>query len=186
MAAIVASDIVTRYSVTTGAAGDTTVGSATTSLGKYASNTAWTGGTINDLFDNISGTENANSIIDYRGIAILNNNAANVFENPAIFISAETAGGASIALAIDSIAASPKGQAGAQMLQIANETTAPAGPLTYFTFTTYATALAGGLATANIGIANVKGIWIRRSAANSAALSNDGFTLGITGDTGSL
>lgn len=185
MAAIVAGDIVTRYSVVSGAAGDSTAGTANGSLGKYASSTAWAGGALNDLFDNISGPENAASTIDYRGIAILNNNGANIFENPAIFISAETALGASVALAIDSIAASAKGAAGAQMLQIANETTAPAA-ISFFTFTTYAAALAGGLATSNIGIAQVKGIWIRRTAANTAALSNDGFTLGITGDTGSL
>jgi hypothetical protein len=185
MTAIVAGEIVTLYSTVAGAAGDSTAGTAAGSLGKYASSTAWAGGALNDLFDNITGPENAANTLDYRGIAILNNNAANVFENPAIFISAETAGGASIALGIDTTAASAKGSASAQMLQIANETTAPAG-VTWFTFTTYAAALAGGLATTNIGIAQVKGIWFKRTAANTAALSNDGFTLGITGDTGSL
>jgi hypothetical protein len=39
MAAIVASDIVWRYSVTTGSAGNTTAGTANGSLGKYISTT---------------------------------------------------------------------------------------------------------------------------------------------------
>ncbi len=182
MAAIVAGDIVTRYSVVTGSAGDSTAGTANGSLGKYASTTAWTGGSLNDLFDDISGAENAASTVDYRGIAVLNNNASNVFENPVIYISAETAGGASIALAVDSTATSAKGSASAQMLQIANETTAPAGPLTFSSPTTVGT----GLALSNIPTSNVKGIWIRRTAANTAALSADGFTLAIAGDTGSL
>jgi hypothetical protein len=182
MAAITSAEIVFRYTVVTGSAGDSTAGTANGSLGKYASTTAWAGGSLNDLFDDISGAENAASTVDYRGIAILNNNASNVLENPVVYISAETAGGASIAVAVDSTATSAKGSASAQMLQIANETTAPAGPLSFSSPTTIGT----GLALSNIPTSNVKGIWIRRTAANSAALSADGVTIAITGDTGSL
>jgi hypothetical protein len=32
----------------------------------------------------------------------------------------------------------------------------------------------------------VRAIWIRRTAGNNAALSADGVTLAVTGDTGSL
>ena len=181
MTAIVAGEIVTRYTTTSGSAGDTTAGTANGSLGKYASTTAWAGGSLNDLFDDISGAENAASTVDYRGIAVLNNNASNVFENPVIYISAETAGGASIALGVDTTAASAKGGASAQLLTIANETTAPAG-VTFSSPTTLGT----GLALSNIAVAFVKGIWIRRTAANTSALSADGFTLAIAGDTGSL
>jgi hypothetical protein len=181
MTAIVASDIVTRYTTTAGAAGDSTAGTVAGSLGKYASTTAWAGGSLNDLFDNISGAENAASTVDYRGIAVLNNNAANTYESPAAYISAETAGGASVALGADTTAASAKGSASAQLLTIATETTAPAG-VTFTAPTTFGT----GVALSNIPVANVKGLWIRRTAANSAALSADGFTLAIQGDTGSL
>lgn len=182
MAAISSGEIVYRFTTTSGAAGDSTAGTAGGSLGKYASTTAWAGGSLNDLFDDVSGSENAASTVDYRGLAILNNNSANVLENPTVYISAETAGGASIAVAVDSTATSAKGAAGAQLLQIANETTAPAGPLSFSSPTTAGT----GLALSNIPVANVKGIWIRRTAANTAALSNDGVTIAVTGDTGSL
>lgn len=183
MSAIIAAEIVPRYTVTTGSAGDTTAGTASTTFGgKYASTTAWAGGSLNDLFDDISGAENAASTIDYRALALLNNNAANILQNAGVYLSAEVAGGASIAVAADSTAASAKGAAPAQLLTIASETTAPAGPLTFSSPTTQGAAVALG----NIGIANVKGVWVRRTAANSAALSADGVTLAFFGDTGSL
>jgi hypothetical protein len=181
MTAIVATDIVARYTTTAGAAGDSTAGTANGSLGKYASSTAWAGGVANDLFDDVSGAENAASTIDYRGLAILDNNASNAFQNAVMYISAEVAGGTSIALGVDPTAASAKGSATAQLVTIASETTAPAG----VTFTSPTTAGAG-IALGSIPVANVRGIWVRRTAANTVALSGDGFTLAVQGDTGSL
>lgn len=180
MTAIVASDIQYRFTTTSGSAGDSTAGS-NTGLGKYASTTQWTGGTLNDLFDNISGAENAANTVDYRPLAILNNNASNTAQSGSLYIASEVAGGASIALGIDTTAASAKGGASAQGLTIANENTAPAG-VTFSSPTTDG----GGLATGDIPVANVKFIWIRRTAANTSALSADGFTLGYACDTGSL
>lgn len=181
MAAIIASEIQPRYTTTAGAAGNSTAGTANGSLGKYASTTTWAGGAANDLFDDISGAENAASTVDYRGLAIANTNAYNAFQNAVVWISSEVAGGASCAIGIDTTAASAIGAAAAQMLQIANETTAPAG-VTFSAPTTQGTALSLG----SIPASSVKGLWVRRTAANSAALSNDGVTLSISGDTGSL
>lgn len=182
MAAIVAGDILFKYSTTAGAAGNSNTSSASASLGKYVSTTAWAGGSLNDLFDDISGAENAASTVDYRCIFIHNSNAANVLENAVVYVSAETALGASIAIATDNIAASALGSASAQAATIASETTAPTGTSAFSTPTTAGT----GLALGNIGIGQVKAVWIRRAASNSAALSADGFTLAVTGDTGSL
>lgn len=183
MAAIIASEIVWRFTTTAGAAGDATAGTAAGSLGKYASTTAWAGGVPNDLFDDISGAENAAATTDYRGLAVLNNNAANVMENTVIYISAETAGGASIAVATDNIASSAKASASAQMAQIANETTAPSGTSAFSSPTT----IGAGLSLGNIAVGFVKGFWIRRSvSASTPALSTDGATIAITADTGSL
>lgn len=181
MAAIVAGDILFKYSVAA-AAGNTTAGTAATSLGDQISTTAWAGGAANDLFDDISGAENAASTVDYRCIFVHNNNAANTFQNAVVYISAETAGGASIALATDNIAASALGAAVAQAAAIASETTAPTGVSAFSSPTTAGT----GLSLGNIAVANVKAFWVRRTAANTAALSNDGVTIAVTGDTGSL
>jgi hypothetical protein len=97
------------------------------------------------------------------------------------YLSSEVAGGASIAVGADTTAASAKGSATAQLLTIANNTTAPAG----VTFSSPTTAGAG-VSLGSIPVANVKGLWVRRTAANTSALSADGVTLAVQVDTGSL
>lgn len=183
MSAIVGSELVMRTTTTAGAAGDSTANATPgTYLGKYASTTAIAGGGTNDCFPDINGAANAASQVDYAGFALLNNNAANTAQTAVVYIASEVAGGASIALAADSTAISAKGSSSAQLLTIASATTAPAGPLTFTSPTTVGT----GIALGNIPVANVKGFWARRTAANTAALSADGVTVGFGCDTGSL
>lgn len=180
MSAIVAGEILFKYSVAA-AAGNTTAGTAATSLGDQISTTAWAGGSPNDLFDDISGAENAASTVDYRCIFVHNSNASNTLENAVVYLSAETAGGAGIAVGADTTAASAIASGSAQALTVANETTAPSG-VSFSSPTTAAT----GVALGNIPAGQCKAFWIRRTAANSAALSSDGVTIAVAGDTGSL
>lgn len=180
MAAITSGEILFKYSVAA-AAGNTTASSAAASLGDQVSTTAWAGGSANDLFDDVTGAENAASDVEYRCIFVHNTNGANVLENAVVYLSAETAGGASIAVGADPTAASAVASGSAQAVAIANEDTAPAG----VTFSSPTTAGAG-VALGNIGVGQVKAFWIRRTASNSSALSNDGVTIAVTGDTGSL
>lgn len=182
MAAITSAEILFKYSTTAGAAGNANTSTAAASLGKYISTTAWAGGSLNDLFDDITGAENAASMVDYRCIFIHNSNTANSYQNAVVYLSAEVAGGASIAIAVDNIAASAIGSASAQAAQIATETTAPTGVGTFSSPTTVGT----GLSLGTIPSGQTRAIWIRRTAANSAALSNDGVTIAVSGDTGSL
>jgi hypothetical protein len=105
-----------------------------------------------------------------------------VYETPKVYLSAEVAGGASIAISLDNLGVTALGAATAQMATIASETTLPTGIGGFSSPTTAGT----GLAPANIGIAQVVGIWVRRTAANTSALTGDGVTLAVTGDTGSL
>lgn len=181
MAAIVAADIVWRYSVVTGSAGNSVAGTANGSLGKYISTTAWTGGTVNDLFDDISGAENVASTVDYRCIFLYNSNGANALQNAVLYLSAEVSGGASIAIGADTTAASALANASAQALLIASETTAPSG----VTFTAPTTA-GSGISLGSIPVGQVKAFWVRRTAANTVAVSGDGVTLAWSGDTGAL
>lgn len=181
MTAIIASEIVVRFTTTAGAAGDTTANTTVgTFLGKYAATSAFAGA-ANDLFADITGAQNAASQVDYAGLAVLDNNASNILQNAVVYLSSEVAGGASIAVGADTTAASAKGSASAQLVTIASSTTAPAGA-SFSSPTTVGT----GVSLGNIGIAQVKGVWVRRTAANTAALSNDGVTLAFAGDTGSL
>lgn len=181
MAAITSGEILYKYSVSA-AAGNTTASAASTSLGDQISTSAWAGGSVNDLFDNISGAENAASTVDYRCIFVHNSNATNTLENAVVWLSAEVAGGASIAIAIDSIAASAIGSASAQAAVIASETTAPTGVGSFSSPTTFGT----GLSLGNIPSGQCRAFWIKRTAANTAALSGDGVTISVQGDTGSL
>lgn len=186
MAAITASELVFKYSTTAGAAGNANTGTAAGSLGKYVSTTAIPDATLNAMFDDISGAENAASTVDYRGFFIHNTNTLNDLVNAKIYISAETAGGASVALATDNVGSVAKGSASAQEAQIANETTAPSAVSAFSAPTTYAGSTLAIGTSGTIVKDQVAGFWVRRTAANTAALSNDGCTLAITGDTGSL
>jgi hypothetical protein len=178
--AIVAADILIKLSIVTGAAGDSAAqGDPNASLGKYISQTALAGTALNNLWDNITGDENAASDVEYRCIFVHNNHATLTLLAPVAWIVSEVAGGASVALSVDTTAESAKASATAQAKQVANESTAPATQ----TFSA-PTTKAAGLALGDIPAGHVKAIWIRRTAANTGALDNDGATLRVEGDTG--
>ena len=181
MAAIVAGEILSKYSVSA-AAGNTTSGTAATSLGDQISTTTIADATLNALFDDISGAENAASTVDYRCIFIHNNNASNALQNAVIWLSAEVANGASIAIAIDNLSASAIGAGVAQAAVIGAETTTPSGVGAFSSPTTFGT----GLSLGTIAAGSCRAVWFRRTAANNAALNNDGVTWSVQGDTGAL
>lgn len=184
MAAITTAELLFKYSVKTGAAGNSTAGTAPGSLGTWISTTPWAGGVANDLFDDLSGAANAASQVDYRCIFVHNSNGANALQNAVVYLSAEVAGGASIAVAADTTAASVLASTTAQALT-ATTATAPGAGVTGLTYSTPTTA-AGGVSLGNIPAGSVRAFWVRRTAANSAALSGDGVTIAVSGDTGSL
>ena len=162
-----------KYSTQSGSAGNTTSqGNPLNSTGNYISTTQWTGGTLNDLFDDITGDENANSVVDYRCIFIHNNHGSLTLLSPVLWIASEVAGGANIALGVDTTAASVIGASSAQALTIANVNTAPAG----VSFSS-PTSKGAGLALGDIPAGQCKAFWFKRSATNSAALNNDGVTV---------
>ena len=180
MTAIVPTDIVWRLSVSA-AAGNTTAGTAATSLGDQASTTAWAGGSLHDLFDVVSGAENAAAVPEYRALYIYNSNAANALQNARLYLQSEQAGGCNIHVAVDNIAASLLGAATAQGAAIATETTTPSGVGTFGNPSSAAT----GIDLGSIPALSGRMVWIRRTPTNSAALSGDNVVLAVTGDTGS-
>jgi hypothetical protein len=175
--AITATDILFKFSVAA-AAGDTTAGTAAGSLGDQISTTQIIDATLHNLFDQITGDENAASDVEYRCIFVHNNHGSLTWENVVVWLSAEVAGGASAAISVDTTGVTPKGQASAQAKTVADESTAPATQ-TFSSPTTKAT----GLAIGNIPAGSVQAIWVRRSATNSAAVNNDGVTIRCEGDT---
>lgn len=169
---IVAGDLKLKYSVKTGAAGNSTAGTAAGSLGKYISTTEITTAVANNLFDDVSGSENAASDVEYRCIFIHNSHATITAENTKVYLSAEVADGAVLALAVDGVAASAIGAAPAQADEVANENTAPTGEA-FSAPTTEGAALSIG----NLAPGECRAIWVRRTAANTGAVANDGGTL---------
>jgi len=175
--AISAADILFKFSVTA-AAGDTTAGTAAGSLGDQISTTQLTDATLHNLFDLITGDENAASEAEYRCLFVHNNHASLTWESVVVWLSAETAGGAVGAISLDTTGVTAKGLASAQAKTVADENTAPATQ-TFSAPTTKGT----GLAIGNIAAGSVAAIWVRRTAANTAALDLDGVTIRCEGDT---
>lgn len=176
--AISSSDIKQRLSVVTGSAGNTLSGTVGASLGKYISTTDVSGTPLNDLFPDVTGQENLDSNVDYQAIFVYNAHATLTLQNAVVYISAQVSGGAAAAIGVDSTAHSAVGSSSAQALTIANKNTAPAA-ISFSAPTTRGT----GLALGDIPAGRVKAFWIQRTAANTAALNNDGATIVVSGDT---
>jgi hypothetical protein len=176
--AIVTGDLLIKLSVAAAAGNTTAQPDPNLSLGDQISTTALVDNVLHNLFDVISGDENAASDVEYRCLFIHNNHGTLIFQAPFLWITAETAGGANAALAVDGVAASALGSASAQADVVANENTAPSGE-SFSSPTTKAT----GIALSDIAAGSVRAFWVRRSATASAALDNDSVTFRIEGDT---
>ena len=177
--AITSTDIKFKLSVTTGSAGNSTAqGDPNASLGKYISTTEIVDASANNLFDNISGDENAASDVEYRCFFVHNDHASLTLQSAVAWISAEVSGGASCAIGLDPAGVTAKGSASAQAATIANESSAPAG-VSFSSPTTKGV----GLSIGNIAAGSVQAIWVRRTAANTAAKDADGVTVRVEGDT---
>jgi hypothetical protein len=176
--AITSSDLLVKLSTKSGSAGNSLTGTPAGSLGKYISTTQMTDASLNNLFDDVSGAENAAGDVEYRCLFIHNNHGSLTWENAVVWVASQVSGGASMAIGVDTVAASAIGGSSAQALEVTDESTAPTG-VSFSTPTTSAT----GLALGNIASGYCKAVWIRRTAANTGALDSDGGSLSFTGDT---
>jgi hypothetical protein len=186
MAAIVAADILYRYSIGTGSAGNAAASTAAGSLGKYLATNGWSGA-ANDLFDDISGAENSGSIDDYRCFFVYNSNAANALQNAVVWFTEADALGAQCSIAVDSIVASAGTASAAQSFgPLTNETTVGAllSNIVTGAFSTAAITQGAGLSLGNIPALGCRAVWVKRHAQNNAAKSGDGITIYVAGDTG--
>lgn len=176
---IIDTDILFKLSTTDGAAGNSLPqGSVNSSLGKYISTTEIVAATKNNLFDDITGDENASSVVDYRCFFVHNNHGTITWIAPVVWISAEVSGGANVEIGLDPAGVTAKGSSSAQAATIANELSAPSG----VAFSAPATK-SGGIVLSDIPAGSCAAVWVKRSAANTAAVNNDGFTVRVEGDT---
>jgi len=167
--AITPSDTPWRYSTKAGSAGNSTAqGSPVASLGKYMSTTAWTGG-LHSLFALMSAADNAGSVAQYLCVFTTNLHGTLTKTDTRVYCDGDPAGGASFAFGLDPAGPVPIGSSSAQAAEVANINTAPAG-VTFSTPTTYA----GGLDVGDIPPGYCQGVWVRRTGANTAAVSSPG------------
>lgn len=133
-----------------------------------------TSGVLHNLFDQVSGDQAAAGHVDYRGIYIRNTHATLTWETVVAWLSDLTDGADTeldIAVADEAV--------NVAMETIANETTAPSGPVF-----SRPTSKGAGLALGNIPAGQFRGLWIRRTVDAGAAPANaDSATLAVAGDT---
>lgn len=176
---IVASDIQWRYSVNTGSAGNSVAQSdPNAAVGKYMSTTSWAGGSLNDLFDDISGAENLASASDYRCIFVYNSHPSLALLSSKVWVPSQVAGGAVVTIGLDPTGKVTNNQSAVQAVTVIDQTVAPAG-VTFSSAGTLGTALTIGDLQPGQCIA----VWIKRQAQNTGTLNNDGVTLRVTGET---
>lgn len=176
---IASTDILLKLSAPGASAGNTTAaGSPGASLGKYISTTVVVDATMDNVFPDVTGDENAASNVDYQCIFIHNNHATLTLQNAVLWMASEVSGGVNMAVGADTTAPSAVGSSSAQALTIANKNTAPAG-VAFSSPTTKA----AGVSLGSIGPGQVKAYWLRRTATNSAAINTDGLVVRVEGDT---
>jgi len=176
--AILTTDILFKLSTKSGSAGNSLSSTPAESLGKYISTTVVTAATLHNLFDVVTGDENAANDVEYRCVFVHNAHASLTLTGAVVWLSAEVADGAAGAIAIDDVAASVIGSATAQADEVADESTAPTGE-SFSSPTTKGT----GLAIGDIPAGSCRAFWVRRTCADSAALDADGATVRCEGDT---
>ena len=170
---IVASDIQFRLS---GGAGNTdpnaSLGGAITTGGGLS---VITTDTLNNVWDDVSGAESSSGDTEYRAIFIKNNHGTLTYTGAKVWVSTNTTSAddtVDIALADEGI--------NNTIETIANESTAPVGPVFAGTAVSFAT----GLSLGNLAAGQAHGIWIKRVVTGGAAAANaNPYTISVQGET---
>lgn len=177
MTAIVPSDVLFMLSAPSAASGYSAMGVPGGSWGGWVSTIPVSATALNNLFPDVTGPENAGGQADYACVFVLNNTASgNTMLNVTAWLplSLASVGGASIALAADPTAGSPKNSAGQQALRISSPTIAPSGVSGWVG---PSSSSSGGISIGDIAPGYVKALWIQRKATGSAPVNDQ--TIGL-------
>jgi hypothetical protein len=162
----------------TGGASNT---SAAASLGGQISSTAIVNNTLDNIFSDVTAVEAVTGYVDYRCIAVKNNNASTDLTAAAAFIATNCPGADSWDIGIEVPTGTP-----ATTQVVANVTTAPTG-ITFSRPSTQSTGLTiagNGDAEGTLGSGTWCGIWCRRTVpAEAATYLSDGATITVGGST---
>lgn len=163
------------------ASGYSTPSAVYNSLGRWASTTQLNAATtLNNLFPDLTGPQNAASQTDYQCLFVYNSDTTDTMTNVWAWLpSASVVGPLGWAVGADSTGVTSYNS----ILQQAGYTPSPTlAPATVATWYGPSSSASGGAALPSIGPGQVAPLWIRRAANNSAAYSADTFNLQVTFD----
>lgn len=189
MTAIVTADILFKLSAPNASSGNSATGTPGNSWGNFISTTQLSATPLDNLFTDITGAQNAADQVDYAVIFVHNNTASgNSMLNTVAWLplSLFVSGGALVALAGDTFAASAIGSSSQQAVKITASTNAPTGVSGWVSPTSTPPVFpsyTNGIQLGTIAPGFCRAVWVRRSAVNSAPVNNDGFTLEVDFDT---
>ncbi len=146
------------------------------SFGGHRSSTEWAN--AGALFDVITGDENTALDVEYRLVVIRQPVAAQTAFTPRIYIGSQDAGGADIAIGLSTTGVVTDTALAAT--RVADEGTVPTG----VSFSAPTTKAGGLVVPTDMGANTQIGLWIRRTAMNSAAMNSDDFELRFAFDSG--
>lgn len=189
MTAIVPGDVLFYLSAPAASVGFATAATVGNSWGGWFSTSALSSTPLDNLFTDITGSENAASQVDYACLFVLNNTSSgNSMLNSVAWLptASDVAGGATLQIAVDPTAASVKTSSSLQAVKITSATVAPAGVSGWVSDTStspVSPSYTNGAVLGTIAPGYVRAIWIKRSAANTAPVNNDGGGIEIDFDT---
>ena len=181
MALIQPSDIVYLLSAPTAVEGFNIQGVPGNSWGGFCSTTPWSTTPLDNLFEDITGPENAAGQIDYACVFIWNNTmSGNSMLDTVAWLptgSLAPGGGATLGIAVDPTAATVAvGTSSPQALSISGPTVQPSG-LTVWAAPSSTNA--GGVSVGTIPAGYVRAVWVQRTATNSSPVNNQTFGLQV-------
>jgi hypothetical protein len=185
LTAIVAGDIVYLLSSTSVGSGFSGTSTAGSSLGKFCT-TSVISASLDNVFLDLTGAQNAASQVDYQCVFIQNNTASgNSMLNTTVWI--PTASDNNVythhAFAIDPTGVTAQASASPQAVTIANNVTAPLYLGNPLTWVSPSATSSGGTNIGSVAPARVFAVWLRRTATNSVPFNSDGFTLEVDFDS---
>lgn len=190
MTAISPSDILYYLSAPSASAGFATSGTPGASWGGYISTTQLNNSvTLDNLFSDITGSQNAGGQVDYACVFVLNNTSSgNSMLNTVVWLplSAYVAGGANASIAADPAGVTVKTVTSLQAVKITSNTNAPAGVSGFVSPQSSAPtgpSYTGGLQIGSVAPGSCFALWIKRTATNSAPVNADGLGFQVICDT---
>lgn len=145
------------------------------SLGGPITSTQLVTATLQNLFDVVSGAEEAAGDVEYRCFYVKNNHGSLTLNNAAIWISTNTPAGDTT---VD-IGLATQGDNGTASI-IANESTAPSPTVTFSAPGSFAT----GLPLGNLAVGHIFAVWVRWTiTAGAVASASDNVIFSVQGDT---